>query len=77
MKSRAVDPAFRPSRAGKTLYAVGTVAGKGGCFDAYGRPQFLTEFPPTCMSTIKSIHTASDGRYKLLTALFAVSQVLL
>ena len=31
--------------------AVGTVARKGACFDAYGRPQFLTEFPPTCMST--------------------------
>ena len=60
-------------------YAVGTIAGKGKCFDASGRPQFLTEFPPTCMSTIKSVLTASGGEYKLFTklftAFFAVSQV--
>ena len=55
--------------------AVGTVVGKGECFDRSGRPQFLAEFPPTCMSTIKSGLTGNGGRYKLFTAFFAVSQV--
>ena len=53
--------------------AVGTIAGRGECFDAYGRPQFLTHFPPTCMSTIKSVLTANGGGYKLFTTFFAVS----
>jgi tripeptidyl-peptidase-1 len=55
-------------------FAVGGLGPKE-CLDASGRPQFLTEFPPTCMSTIKSVLTASGGGYKSFTALFAISQV--
>ena len=65
------------ARGSSVLFASGNyaVGGQGECLDAYGSPQFLTIFPPTCMSTIRSILTASGGGYKLFITFFAVSQV--